>query len=217
MREILFSAFAVALLAQTSASGAAELLDNGSFETGTGLAYNSYRYPAANDVPGWTFGGAAVANSSSAWASTTASPFAGLGSIYAALQNTSSFSTVFTSPTAAAILSWWDAGRPSNGGYGGNQSYTVSVTTSGGGTVWTGNYSTASGSAARELFADLDLVAGSLYALTFTGHNAVGDATAFIDGVSVASIAVPGPIAGAGLPMLLGLAGLAVRRRRRAA
>lgn len=60
----------------------------------------------------------------------------------------------------------------------------------------------------------LTLAANSVISFTFTPTTNGGKA--YIDNVTSAAVPVPGPIAGAGLPILVGVAGFAAWRRRKA-
>lgn len=208
-----FLSAAVLLLASVTASSAAELLTNGSFEA-PNLGGTQYVYPAGT-VDNWTYGGSALVNTrtgANAWYGAAAP--AGYDALqFAALQGRSSLSQIFNASAAgSANISWLAGGRPDFGSFAGDQTYDVLLNG-----ILLGSYSTASGQAFTAQGATGLLLLGN-NTLTFQGTdlsplavNTNGDETAFIDAVSVNAVPEPFTLSLFGA----GLAGAATFRRRK--
>lgn len=196
------------LLATAGAASATTLID-GSFET-PNLGTGNYSY--STQPVGWTGTGALVnAQGATAWYGST--PPAGQdGAQFYALQTTSSIYQNFTATKSGKLtVSWLSAGRPNFGSYGGDQSYDVSLTGSGIELGSLGTFTTHSGQAFERLSGTGLVTAGQIYTVSFRGLSS-SDETAFIDGVSVASV----PEAATWMMLIagFGLVGAASRMRR---
>ncbi len=200
--------YLVLLLAPVLAGTAsATTLVNGSFET-PNLGVGNYSYATQPD--GWTGTGALVnAQGASAWYGAT--PPAGQdGAQFYALQATTSiFQNFVATRSGRLVVSWLAAGRPNFGSYAGDQTYDVSLTGSGIEMGSLGTFATTSGQAFAHETGAAIVRAGEIYSLTFRGLSPA-DETAFIDGVSVATVPEPATWA----LMIGGFAMIGAARRR---
>jgi hypothetical protein len=186
---------ALAVLASATGASAAELIQNGSFETPylgpfnwTEPGHPSYspHYPEELVYPyptldGWTYDNVALVDgqAGSDWYGPI--PRTGFdGYQFAALQTTGSLSQYFVSPGGELTLSWLSGGRPDlYGTEGGDQTYAVEVD---GASV--GTFSTASGQIFAPETLPLTDVSAGFHELIFKGL-ATQDETAFLDDVSI--------------------------------
>jgi hypothetical protein len=192
----------------------ANVLIDGSFEIkGAALPVSAYCYDAFATPGGpacaagaWAGNSGVILSGNGAWGGTAAAD----GDYYGFVQGLSVLSQTFNATaTTLQTLTWADANRA---GYGGLQTYEVSIS-SGAGTTSLGSFSSATGAFAGHQSSSFWLSAGNAYTLRFTGLvNA--DSTAFIDSVSLQ--AVPEPATWALFLVALGAAGI-VRRRRHGA
>lgn len=208
---------ALIALAAAVAPAHANLLTNGSFEAaGPSLAgAGSYCYLGIGDsrdcgsVPGWTGTLQIIASNSSPWnnPSATAGWSAGQGSRIAGLQNTSYLEQTLNLAAGNYTLTWLDSNR-SSGQYSGN-TYDVRLDN-----VTLANYSTSVGDSWAANSLNFVATAGS-HTLRLQGLRTSGDGTSFIDTLSLTAVpsAVPEPASVA--LVAIGLAGLALSRRRR--
>ena len=209
---------AAALSASGSAYAAASLTD-GSFEA-QGAGVSSFCYFGQNNggdgacAPGaWVGAGAGIQNeANTAWPGTPTDD----GSAYGFVQGLGIFGQFFSATTGTYRLTWQDAGRP-GGVAEGNQTYQVLLQADGGTPTVLGTFSTVTGQAfTPHSIGDIALASGVNYALAFQGLNPNGgDNTSFID--SVALGAVPEPATWAMMIGGIGVAGGALRSRRRSA
>lgn len=212
------AALAGASLVAAVPAAATSLVDGG-FETqASGVYYCYFGFVTAGGAAcgagswaGGTGGGLQV-ESNAPWPGQPTSD----GSYYGFIQNLGYLEQTFTaSGSGATSLSWLDAGRP-NSPRGGNQNYSV-LLTSIAGVQTLGSYATTSyQSFAARSAAKFNLVAGRSYTLRFQGLNNVFDDTAFIDQVVLGATraAVPEPTAWALMIFGFGMAGSLFRRQR---
>ena len=205
MKRLIFALIAIAL---PSAASAVTLVD-GSFET-PNLGTGNYSY--ATQPVGWTGTGALVnAQGASAWYGTTP-PSGQDGAQFYAVQTTSSIYQNFIADRSGELMvSWLSAGRPDFGGYGGDQSYDVSLTGSGIELGSLGTFTTHSGQAFERLSGLATVTAGEIYTISFHGLS-TSDQTAFIDDVSVSSVGGV-PEAAAWIMMVAGFALMGIAKR----
>ena len=213
-----FATAALALSAVPSASNAANIINDGSFETQGSAAtfYSSPGNPVGNNAgycyfgepnllcgnPGAPWSGSGLIKPPSAFG---VPDLAQDGKIYSFIQNGQILSQSFMSTLAGiSTLSFWTAGRTNNGG-----AQTVNVFLNGSSVgIFTTSQSTPNW---VQQFFPINLIAGS-NTLEFKGQTfGTGvDQTAFIDNISVP--AVPEPSTWAMLVLGFGLIGFALRR-----
>jgi hypothetical protein len=194
--SILRAALMCAPLFLATAGRANELVVNGDFETGSGLQ---------GHLTGWTSSesslifGTDQLHQSGSWS-------AFLGALSGSLSQ-----TINTVVGATYSLSFWVSATP--GSFDGEHSRALSALADG---QVVETISTVANAPLEAL--DWTVVTKSFIAtsehttLAFNFQN--GDGSWALDAVSVSRLATPGPVVGAGLPALLGLALVAVRRRR---
>jgi hypothetical protein len=199
MKRAIFSLSASALVtlaifAATADAYAAELIQNGGFEspylgpanwTAPGVPYNQgyygylvYPYPT---LDGWTYNDTGLINAQG-WnpAIGGATPPGFGGYQFAGMQGVGSLSQYFVSPGGDLTLSWLNGGRPLGCCYGGDDTYAVEVD---GATV--GTFSTVSGQSFTPETLALTGVSAGLHELTFQGLLTGVDETVFLDNVSI--------------------------------
>jgi hypothetical protein len=189
----------------------ANTLVDGSFEIkGAALPVSAYCYDASATPGGpacaagaWVGDSGVILSGNGAWGGTAAAD----GDYYGFVQGLSVLSQTFNATaTTLQTLTWADANRS---GYGGLQTYEVSIS-GGAGTASLGTFTSATGAFIGRQSSTFLLSAGNAYTLRFTGLvNA--DSTVFID--SVALQAVPEPATWALFLVALGAAGVARRGR----
>jgi hypothetical protein len=216
---------ALAFSNQTSAT-----ILNGSFESPViappayPAAPNNYIYPSFGfvtpqtlgdrtfSVPstaGGVFNGSGIINASGAsnWWGPEPKPTGYDGNQFGFIQTGGSLSQTFTAPfTGQFNASWLEASRNDHSllhpdaTFDGTQSYQVLLDS-----LVIGTFSTLSAQNFQsETSLSFGLIGGNSYTLTFQGTTTSGDHTAYIDRISLQGTpaAVPGPVAGAGLPGL---------------
>lgn len=210
---------ASAALAISSAPAlAADLVDGGFESQGTTGLPSDYCYFGFASAGREACGGGAWSGANGGGLQVeTNSPWPGApspdGSFYGFVQSGGFLTQTFTAATSGSfLLKWLDAGRPSTGGYDGDQSYFVTL---GDGSLpqllYSGNTTSHQGFTGREATSLFALTAGQTYTLTFQGTG-VGDHTAFIDAVTLT--AVPEPATWAMMIMGFGAVGAALRRKK---
>ena len=166
----------------------AQVVTNATFELPVLLASSSLAsYQPGFNVPGWTFLSASGVNAAGLISppGDYAAPMAPDGSQIAFLQEASAaFSQTITLPAAGpCVLTYFVAGRPTNGTYGGNVTYSVLLDSS----LLVTNATTTNGQAFTLQTVTFTATAGS-HLLTFTNSpTIVGDNTAFFDDIQIAT------------------------------
>jgi len=218
--KLLLSVVAITFAA-SGAHATANLISNGSFES-PALAAGQYVVPNST-YGGWTYtNGSSIGGNAQALVDNNQGPngfsgnmsYTGFDGVqFAGIQADSRISQAFTATSTSALLTWLDAGRPSNFENGcctGNQTYNVMLNDA---TVASNSTTTAQDFASHSLTLT-GLVVGNSYTLAFAGQTST-DETSFIDNVSVTDIgAVPEPATWALMVGGFGLVGAAARRRR---
>jgi hypothetical protein len=202
------------------AHASVNLISDGSFET-PALAPGQYVVPNST-FGAWTYTQGSPVGNGYDWSAVLnnnqqSNGFSGSmvytgndGVQFAGIQGDATVSQSFTATSTSALLSWLDAGRPSNFGNGcctGNQSYNVLLN---GVTIASEATTTARDFASHSVALD-GLIAGNTYTLAFAGQKTT-DETAFLDNVSVTA-AVPEPAAWALMIAGFGMVGITMRRR----
>jgi hypothetical protein len=151
-------------------------------------------------------GGGYQLETNSAWPGTPTPD----GSYYAFIQNGGSVNQQFSvGVTGTYVIDFLVAGRD-NQQYTGNEFYEVLLD---GSPIFSDSTVTSQPFTARTTN-PFDLVAGTLYSLSFHGLNFTGDNTAYIDAVSLSPAGVPEPSTWAMMLLGLGAIGVTARRRR---
>lgn len=158
-------------------------------------------------VQGWTGSFVSIASGNGAWGSPSTLPGGGsqLGGSVAGIQADGTLSQLLTLDAGTYVLTWLDANR-----YGGsNQSYAVSFN---GDALSTTAFDTTVGGGWHQESLTFTVAEQTTGDLTFAGLKGwtTGDATAFIDNVSLS--AVPEPTST--LMLAIGVLGLVAWRRR---
>lgn len=202
MKKLTLAA-ALALLLSSAAQADTNLVGNGSFEqSGYTLASGSYCYlgvpgQECGGVPSWSGVFPLMLSSSSPWGV----PNTPYGNVLIGIQNNSVAEQSLALAAGNYSLGWSDAGR-ANWGTGAEQ---YEVLFDG---ITLATESVAIGAAWQSH--TVGFTATGAGTLTFRGLNTGGDATAFIDGVSVSAVPEPEVFA----MMLLGLVLIGYRASR---
>lgn len=216
-----FKRFAmIAVLAVAPVSAQATVLLDGSFEVkgANGLApsgapITSFCYDSGNPLVcrggAWT-GSGIIKDGSAAWGGVS-SP---AGEFYAFVQTTQVMSQTFTATrNELGTVSWIDRNRFNSGGAGLPKTYEVTIS-DGVELTSLGTFTSVVGTWTPRVSSDFRMFSGVDYTLSFRGLAPTGDRTAFIDNVSLATVAVPEPAAWAMLIAGFGFVGAAARRKR---
>lgn len=216
MIKNIFAAVALGVVA-LGAQASTNLVANGGFNGSTGdYVYNGVAptiaaaYPGFGATPGtvadWDGSFVSIASGSGPWGSPVGQAHSAgqLGGYVAGLQSDGTLSQTLTLDAGVYSLSWIDAGRQNYS----NQSYSVSFD----GQVLATPFTTVAGAGWNHENLIFTVGADTTATLTFTGlvPYTSGDATAFIDNVSVTAVPEPSAM----VLMAFGALGLVGWRRR---
>jgi hypothetical protein len=200
-------------LAIPAAAGATQLLDGGFELRGAAVPVTDYCYAAGVSagrpacLAGPWSGGGVIRDGSAAWGGRSSPD----GIYYGFLQGRNAIEQTFVATgNQIGTLNWIDNNRPN---LGPTAIYDVTIF-DGQSTTNIGNFTAAiSPNWASRASSNFTLVAGRSYTLSFRGATA-GDRTAFIDGISLSTTAVPDASTWMMLIAGFGLVGAAARRSR---
>lgn len=190
----------VALLALAPVAAEATVLLDGSFEVKAanglspgGAPITTFCYDVGNPLRcmgGAWIGGGIIRDGAAAWGNIS-SP---AGGFYAFVQASSTVSQTFTATrNEKATFSWIDRNRAStNAALAQPKTYEVTI---GDGTSVSsiGTFTSVLGTWTQRESTEFRMSSGVAYTLSFKGIAPTGDRTAFIDNVSLATVAVPEP------------------------
>jgi hypothetical protein len=213
MKKITALAALAALSLFSHAAQSAELVTNGNFESATALNADGYCY-GCGAVDGWSGPSMLqVASTSAPWGrpGDLVGFDASFGAQVAGIQNASLMEQAITGSGGLYTLSWYDAGRPSDGG----QTYQVNF---GGSTIGTFGVNSGQG---WSLNSFTFTAAAGAQTLAFVGVGTQADGTVFLDKISLTGAPAVSPVPEPeSLVMMLaglGVLGGVARRQRKAA